>query len=157
MSLGQDRFFRAVASRQIPRIRIAAIVVSNGRLLVQRPTDDPSSFCALVGGEYELGDTFEARLRKEFQEETNARIVEAQYLFCVENHFRHNEDVIQQVEHVFLVTLDRQDVISREPRLTQYWLPVSELDRVDLRPVVVRNAITQGSYLTDRYLVQLPA
>ncbi|MBB3590722.1 8-oxo-dGTP pyrophosphatase MutT (NUDIX family) [Rhizobium sp. BK529] len=32
----------------------------------------PTSCHAFVGGEYEIGDTFESRLRKEFEEETNA-------------------------------------------------------------------------------------
>ena len=89
MPLRQDQFFKAVASRQIPRTRIAGIVVNNGAVLVQQPADDPSSCYSFIGGEYELRDTFEERLKKEFEEETNAQVVEAQYLFCVENHFRH--------------------------------------------------------------------
>lgn len=84
-----DRFFQAVAIRQIPRIRVAGIVVEDGKALVQQPADDPSSCYAFIGGEYEVGDTFETRLRQEFEEETNARVTEARYLFCVENHFHY--------------------------------------------------------------------
>lgn len=156
MTLGQDRFFQAAASRRIPRIRIAGIVISDGKVLLQQPADDPSSCYAFIGGEYELGDTFESRLRKEFEEETNARVADARYLFCVENHLRHSGNIIQQVEHFFLVMLDRRDVVSREPHLKQYWLPLSGLHDVDLRPVVVKNAVASGSYLTDRHLVQMP-
>jgi ADP-ribose pyrophosphatase YjhB (NUDIX family) len=156
MASHQDQFFQAVASRQIPRIRIAGIVVSNGKVLVQRSADDPASCYAFIGGEYELGDTFETRLRKEFEEETNARVIEARYLFCVENHFRYRENPVQQVEHFFLVTLDRQDVESREPHLGQHWLALSDLANVDLRPFVVRDALAEGTYLTDRHLIQMP-
>lgn len=155
MTLYQDRFFQAVASRQIPRIRIAGIVVNDGKVLVQQPADDPSSCYAFIGGEYELGDTFETRLRQEFEEETNARVAEARYLFCVENHFRHKENILQQVEHFFLVRLDRQDVSSSESHLKHRWLPLSELESVDLRPFVVRDAIVRGTYLTDRHLIQM--
>lgn len=154
MALMQDQFFQAVASRQIPRIRVAGIVVSDGKVLAQKPADDPAPCCAFIGGEYEMGDTFESRLRKEFEEETNARVVTARYLFCVENHFRYKDHVIQQVEHFFLVSLDRQEVVSREAHLKQHWLPLAGLSDVDLRPFVVRDAIAAGSYLTARYLIQ---
>jgi len=157
MAFIQDQFFQAVASRQIPRIRIAGIVVNDDKVLVQKPADDPSSCYAFIGGEYEVGDTFESRLRQEFEEETNARVVAARYLFCVENHFRYNGNYIQQAEHFFLVTLDRHDIVSREDHLMQYWLSLADLSNVDLRPFVVRDAVASGSYLTDRYLIQMPA
>jgi ADP-ribose pyrophosphatase YjhB (NUDIX family) len=156
MALTQDQFFQAVASRQIPRVRIAGIVVKDGKVLVQKPADDPSSCYAFIGGEYELGDTFETRLRKEFEEETNARVLGARYLFCVENHFHYNGHCIQQAEHFFLVSLDRHDIASHEAHLTQHWLPLADLPNVDLRPFVVRDAVASGSYLTDRHLIQMP-
>lgn len=152
----QDRFFQAVATRQIPRVRVAGIVVEDGKVLVQQPADDPSSCYAFIGGEYEIGDTFESRLRKEFEEETNARVRQARYLFCVENHFRYRGQLIQQAEHYFLVSLDRHDVVSNEKHLKQHWLPLETLASVDLRPVVVRDAVACGSYLTDRHLIQMP-
>jgi ADP-ribose pyrophosphatase YjhB (NUDIX family) len=156
MAVTQDRFFEAVASRQIPRIRIAGIVVSDGAVLVQKPTDDPGSCYAFIGGEYEIGDTFETRLQKEFEEETNATVVEARYLFCVENHFQYKGNVIQQAEHYFLVNLDRRDVVSREPHLAQHWLPMSRFADADVRPIAVRDAVADGSYLTRRHFIQMP-
>lgn len=151
----QDRFFQAVASRRIPRIRIAGIVIDSGKTLLQRPADDPDACYAFIGGEYELGDTFEARLRREFEEETNSRVVECRYLFCVENHFIFKGNRIQQAEHYFLATLDRTDVTSREGHLRQHWLPLSDLPGVDLRPRVVRDALISGAYATERHFVQV--
>jgi len=148
----EDRFFQAVAARRIPRVRVAGIVIDDGYVLVQRPTDDPNACHAFIGGEYEIGDTFESRLRVEFEEETNARVTEARYLFCVESRYRHRNIVIQQVDHYFAVTLDRRDVVSREPHLKQLWLPLSELDRFDLRPRAVRDALIDGSHATARHL-----
>jgi ADP-ribose pyrophosphatase YjhB (NUDIX family) len=154
MTSSQDQFFRAVASRRIPRIRIAGIVVDENRVLVQQPADDPNACLAFIGGEYEIGDTFETRLRKEFEEETNARIIECRYLFCVENHFRFKGESIQQAEHFFLVSLDRPDISSRESHLKQFWLDLADLATADLRPYVVRDSIVRGTYLTDRHLIQ---
>jgi ADP-ribose pyrophosphatase YjhB (NUDIX family) len=156
VAFNQDQFFQAVASRQIPRIRIAGIVVAGGAVLVQQPADDPSSCFAFIGDEYEVGDTFETRLRKEFEEETSALVIETQYLFCVENHFRYKGNVVQQAEHYFLVTLDRQDVTSREVHLRQHWLPLSQFGAADVRPLAVRDAVADGSYLTKRHVVQMP-
>ncbi|TIV81740.1 MAG: NUDIX domain-containing protein [Mesorhizobium sp.] len=157
MTFRQDQFFQAVASRRIPRVRVAGIVVDRDSVLVQQPTDDPSACYAFIGGEYELGDTFETRLRKEFEEETNARLIECEYLFCVENHFQHNGNSVQQTEHLFLVNLDRHDVESRESHLDQHWLRIAELATADLRPRVVRDALIDGTYLTRRYLLQTEA
>lgn len=58
MALTQDQFFQAVASRQIPRVRIAGIVVNDGKVLVQKPADDPSSCYAFIGSEYEVPRRF---------------------------------------------------------------------------------------------------
>jgi ADP-ribose pyrophosphatase YjhB (NUDIX family) len=154
VSASQDQFFDAVVARQIPRVRVAAIVVADGSVLVQQPADDPTGCFAFIGGEYEVGDTFESRLRREVEEETTARIVSAEYLFCVENHFRYKDRVIQQAEHYFRVELDRRDVESREAHLRQVWIPLAELTTVDLRPRVVRDATADGSWLQRRHMVQ---
>jgi ADP-ribose pyrophosphatase YjhB (NUDIX family) len=156
MVLKQDQFFEAVASRKIPRIRVAGIVVADGAVLVQRPADDPQSCYAFIGGEYEMGDTFETRLRKEFEEETTASVVEAHYLFCVENHFRYNGNLIQQAEHYYRVSLDRREIESREAHLKQFWIPLSEFASTDVRPLAVRDAVADGSYLSKRHIVQMP-
>lgn len=156
MVFKQDDFFQAVASRKIPRIRIAGIVVADEAVLVQQPADDPQSCFAFIGGEYEVGDTFETRLRKEFEEETNATIVQARYLFCFENHFRYKGNLVQQAEHYFMVNLDRRDVESREAHLKQYWIPLSQFGRADVRPIAVRDAVADGSYLSKRHIVQMP-
>jgi hypothetical protein len=44
---------------------VRAIILSGdgSRLLVQRPTDSPGSNYAFIGGEYEIGDTFDLRIR----------------------------------------------------------------------------------------------
>lgn len=156
MEFKQDQFFQAVASRKIPRIRIAGIVIADDAVLVQQPTDDPRSCYAFIGGEYEVGDTFETRLRAEFEEETNASVVEAQYLFCVENHFRYKGNLIQQAEHYYSVKLDRRDIESREAHLKQLWIPLSQFGKVDVRPIAVRDAVADGSYTTKRHIVQMP-
>jgi ADP-ribose pyrophosphatase YjhB (NUDIX family) len=148
----QDQFFAAVASRRLVRPAVRAIVRSERGLLMQRPTDDPGSHYAFLGGEYELGDTFNERLRKEFEEETSARVVSAEYLFVVENRFLVAEGLVQTLEHYFEVVLDRVDVVSREAHLEQVWLPEDVFAVADVRPIIVRDALSSADWRSIRRL-----
>ena len=152
----QAEFFRAAAGRNVVRVRVAAVVVVNGNVLVQRPTDEPTSCYAFIGGEYEAGDTFETRIRREFEEETTARVVGWRYLFVVENRFKAGGDTFQGLEHYLEVTLDRQDVESREAHLSQHWLPLARLRDYDLRPHVVRDALASGNLYNVSHLTAAP-
>lgn len=129
------------------RIRVAGIAIADSALLIQYAVDDPAGGFALPGGRYEVGDTLESRLRIELAEETNARVIDAVYLFCVENRFHWRGKYVDQVEHYFRISLDRQDVESREAHLRFRWVPLSELAGLDLRPTVVRDAIVDGTVL----------
>jgi ADP-ribose pyrophosphatase YjhB (NUDIX family) len=148
-----SHFFSAVAARNTVRPRVAGIVVADRHLLVQRPNDDPTACYAFIGGEYEVGDTLESRLRAEFEEETTASVVNARYLFVLENRFRYAGRLVHGLEHYFLAEIDRVDVRSRESHLEFHWLALQNLREFDLRPHVVRDAILSGSYLQARHLV----
>lgn len=149
----EQESFETIAARNVIRISVRAVVLSKGRILVQKPTDDPNACYAFIGGGYEVGDTFVSRLRQEFEEESNAKIVDCQYLFVVENRDRVNGELRQAVDHYFAVTLDREDIESRERHLAQYWLPISTLKEYDLRPQVIRDVIAEGQLHSVRHLV----
>jgi len=95
----ESDFFSAVAARNVVRPRVAGIVVADDNVLVQRPSDDPAACYAFIGGEYEVGDTLERRLRAEFEEETTASVLTVRYLFVVENRFRHAGRLVHGLEH----------------------------------------------------------
>jgi 8-oxo-dGTP pyrophosphatase MutT (NUDIX family) len=148
----QDQFFSAVAARRLVRPSVRAIVQGGRGFLVQRPTDNRESNFAFIGGEYELGDTFEARLRKEFEEETSARVTRAEYRFVVENRFLWRGKLVQSVEHYFEVELDRDEVTSNEPHLEQIWLSEKLFAEADVRPTVVRDALRLDDWRDLRHL-----
>jgi 8-oxo-dGTP pyrophosphatase MutT (NUDIX family) len=148
----QDEFFAAVAARRLVRPAVRAIVHSDRGFLVQRPTDEPSSSYAFIGGEYELGDTFEERLRREFEEETSACVVSVDYRFVVENRFLVGGELVQTLEHYFEVALDRLDVASREAPLEQVWLSEDAFAAADVRPTVVRDALLWQDWRSLRRL-----
>ncbi|MFC5826645.1 NUDIX hydrolase [Nonomuraea insulae] len=120
MSESEDRFFATVAARQLVRASVRAIVIDGDRVLLQRPADaTPEHHYGFIGGEYEVGDTFESRLRQEIDEETNARLLYWEYLLVAENRFVHNDHRIHALEHYLLAVIDRADVTSREAHLVQ--------------------------------------
>jgi ADP-ribose pyrophosphatase YjhB (NUDIX family) len=149
----EAEFLKDIASRNVVRVGVRAIVLREDRILVQKPTDDPDACFAFIGGEYELGDTFFSRLNVEFEEETNAKIVDCQYLFVVENRLRVEDKLVQGLEHYFAVTLDREDIQSRERHLSQHWLSISSLKDYDLRPWIVRDVIADDKLHSVRHLV----
>ena len=149
----QSDFFEADAARRIVRPRVAGIIIRDAQLLVQRPADDPASCYAFIGGEYEVGDTFVSRLRAEIEEETNARLVHAEYLFVVENRFVVDGVLIHGVEHYLLAEIDRYRIQSHESHLSFHWLPIDYLAKYDLRPHVAREAIANGDYNRIKHLV----
>ena len=137
-------------------LKVRGIALRNGRVLVQRPTADPDACYAFIGGSYEVGDTFAERLRKEFSEETNATVVDSRYLLVVERLGRLGDKVVHALEHYFRVTVDREDVKSREAHLAQHWLPVATLKDYDLRPWIVRDVVAEGRLHDVRHMVELP-
>jgi ADP-ribose pyrophosphatase YjhB (NUDIX family) len=142
-----------IASGNMPRISVRAVVLSKGRTLVQKDSDDPNSCYAFIGGQYEVGDTFVSRLKREFEEETTAEIVDCKYLFVVENRLRVNGKLTQSVDYYLEVTVDREDIESKEKHLSQHWLPISTLKDYDLRPWIVRDVIAEHQVHSVRHLV----
>jgi len=134
-------------------ITVRSIVLSEGRILVQKGSDDPSGCYAFIGGHYGLGDTLAGRLKQEYEEETTARVVDCAYLFVLERQLLVDGRLTQTIDHFFEVTLDREDVQSRESHLSQHWLPVSSLKAYDLRPWTVRDLIAEGRVHAVRHLV----
>jgi ADP-ribose pyrophosphatase YjhB (NUDIX family) len=148
----EGRFFSAVASRRLIRPAVRAIVRASRGFLVQRPTDTQEGHYAFIGGEYELGDNFQDRIRKEFEEETTATVVSAEYRFVVENRFDWRGRTIQTLEHYFEVKLDTDEVRSKEPHLEQIWLSDQMFAEADVRPAVVRDVLITGDWLGVRHL-----
>ena len=119
---------------------------------MQKGANDPSGCYAFIGGHYELGDTFVSRLKREFEEETTANILDCRYLFVLERQCLVDGRLMQSMDHYFEATLDQEDVESRESHLSQHWLPISTLKEYDLRPWVIRDVIAEGRLHTIRYL-----
>jgi 8-oxo-dGTP pyrophosphatase MutT (NUDIX family) len=148
-------FFRwMVESHQIrPSARAIVVNPSSGHFMVEKNHGALDHYLNFVGGGVELGETLEACLMREFQEETDAGIVRMEYLFVVEHFITFEGEITHGLEHYFEVALDREDVRSSTEGIEFPWLPKDDLAEADLRPHIVRDAIATGTYRTIRHLI----
>lgn len=153
--LTEDEFFRRVIAenRIRPSVRCIVLNSTGQNLLVQRNPTSREPYVAFPGGRVEVGETFVECLGREFQEETGAQVVRADYLFVLENMFHYKGDLVHGVEHYFEVALDRERFETLEPHVINEWIPLTQLADTDLRPIIVRDAIVDGSYRTVQHLV----
>ena len=119
---------------EIPRQRATAIVVRDGRILVVRDQFRPAFM--LPGGGIDDGESPEAAVVRELEEETTLTPTDTKYLFTHDGKYNHH--------HVFRVEADGDVDISHDPLVVEFawWdggpdVPVHPhvnaiMDRVDL-------------------------
>lgn len=107
-----------------------------------------------IGGGVEVGETFVECLNREIQEETNARVTSASFLFTVENFFELDDRSLHSIEQFFELTLDREDVSPIENPVAFVWLPLAQLQTFDLRPYAVRDVLALGNEQSIYHLVE---
>lgn len=148
-------YFRWMIENAQVRLGARAIVVdSEGDLfLVEKNLGTRDQYLNFIGGGVELGETLEACIKREMQEETDARVVRMEYLFVVENFIKFKGEVVHGLGHYFEVEIDRQEVQSRLDRTELIWLSMGELAQADLRPHIVRDCVVDGSYRSVRHLI----
>ncbi|MDX1437496.1 MAG: NUDIX domain-containing protein [Anaerolineales bacterium] len=149
-----EYFRNLVDSRQI-RTSARAIIFSPDKelVLVEKNLGTEDQYHNFIGGGVELGETFEAAMRREITEETDANVIRIEYLFVLENFIDYKGDLTHSIEHYFELELDRQEVLPANNGIEFVWLPVDELAGVDLRPHAVRDLIVEGPFRSTRHLV----
>ena len=148
-------YFVWLAEGEWIRVSARAIIFNRARnqILIERNSGIQNKFSNFIGGGVEVGETLQACIERELNEETNARITHAEYLFVVENFISHESEIRHSLEHYFEIDLDRDDVVPRNGGIEYVWSTINELDEVDLRPVVVRNRIMDGTYRRVSHLI----
>jgi 8-oxo-dGTP pyrophosphatase MutT (NUDIX family) len=150
-----NEYFEWLAEGGRIRVGVRAIIFdgSRKRILLEKNVEVKNPFYYFVGGGIQVGETMLECIRREVREEIRAEVVQAKYLFVVENFFCYEGEIRHGLEHYFAVTLDREDLHSTNPALEYRWFPVDGLVEIDLRPLIVRDAIIDGSYALLRHLV----
>ncbi|WP_161957083.1 NUDIX domain-containing protein [Aestuariivirga litoralis] len=119
-------------------MRACGLVRRDGRLLLQRKRHE--AIWALPGGRVEPGETPEAALLREFQEELGWQVSIAARLWQIENVFTHHGEDVRQTEICFAVSCDAQLTVKDET-LEFRWISPVELHTLDVRPEEVRRRL----------------
>lgn len=137
------------------RVSARAIIFDpdRSRILIERNTGAGNAYFNFIGGGVEVDETLQECIARELQEETDARIVAARYLFVLENFIPHGAETRHSLEHYFEIDLDREKVMPKSNGVEFWWIPIDQLGNIDLRPVVVRDSIRDGSYAQASHML----
>ncbi len=148
-------FFRQILESSQHRPGGRAIIFDSSRkhLLVERNLGAREGYVNFPGGGIELGETLEACIRRELDEEFGGKVKAFEFLFLVENFIPFEGQVIGGIELYCAVQLEDDHVASRSPEYQFQWIDRSDLPDLDLRPHIVRDRIVDGTYPDVRHLV----
>ncbi|MCA3554193.1 NUDIX domain-containing protein [Aestuariivirga sp.] len=123
------------------RTRACGILVHEGKVLLQRKVHE--TIWALPGGRVEDAETVEAALAHEFMEELGWDVQVGRRLCAFENTFEHDGSLIAQLEHCFQIVFDNppEAIVPHDATLTFCWAACQELERLDVRPKAIKDAL----------------
>lgn len=145
-------FLREIRDSEQHRPGGRAIVFDStrSRLLIEWNHDEYGNF---PGGGIKLGETLQECMVRELEEEVGATVADFQFLFLHENFILFEGEYLHGLELYSELKLG-SDEIRQQPGENEFlWLDVEKLGKVDIRPVLVRDRIIDGTYRDVRYLV----
>ena len=129
--------------------RVAGILIREGKVLLQRPTDDPGY--AFPGGHVNFGEVSEKALIREFKEEVGADILPVRLLWIGENFFPWGENDCHQICLYYLVTLcgdtqiplegvfyAKDEIEGKTIKLEFSWINLPDLNQIELYPIIAK-------------------
>ncbi|HSM54517.1 MAG TPA: NUDIX domain-containing protein, partial [Candidatus Sulfomarinibacteraceae bacterium] len=126
---------------------------ARNRVLVERNGLAENAYFNFIGGAVEIEETLQECIARELEEETDAIITAARYLFVIENFISHKAQVRHSLEHYFEIELAGETVAPTTAGVEFRWIAIDELRKIDLRPAVVRDSIVDGTYARTRHMI----
>ena len=137
-----------VSDEYICDLRAAAVLVKNGKVLVQRERD--GSEYALPGGHIKIGETLEDGLIREIEEEMGVKIECRRLLWSEECFWSWNGKQAHNIAFYFLVELcedfeipDGAKFVSQKDNCNVLlgWMPIEEIQNVTIYPEFLKKEI----------------
>lgn len=143
------------ADRKHPRVRVAAIVVEDGRLLLVRHIKDGRSYWLLPGGGVDFGESAGEALAREVREETGLEIRVRDLVFANDSIPPDGHRHIVNLYFTADLTGGRLCCGEEERLAAAAFVPVADLESIvlfpDIRDVLLP-ALRDGFRGTARYL-----
>lgn len=124
--------------------RVAGIAVQNGKVLLQKPTNE--DFYAFPGGHVEFGETNEETLIREFKEEIGADIKVEDLQWVAEVFFPWGENPCHQICLYYAIEITnesipkdgmfmaKEHIEDRDFDLEFHWIPIERLSEIEVYP-----------------------
>lgn len=132
--------------------RIAGIAVHNGKVLLQKPTNE--DFYSFPGGHVAFGETNAETLLREFREETGAEISVGELKWAAEVFFPWGESPCHQICLYYTVNIEddftprdgmfmaKEHLEGRDFDLEFHWVSIEELDGIEMFPQNARELLS---------------
>ena len=118
---------------------VRAVIESEGKFLMCHSKKDGHWF--FPGGHIETGESAPEALMREIQEEVGATGEVRRFIGASENKYESNGKVSQEINLVFEVRLDKQEMVSKEDHIEFAWLTPNEIRNAVILPPSLRDAI----------------
>ncbi len=150
--------------------RVAGVCIHDGYVLLHRA--DRDDFWALPGGRCEVGESSDATLRREMDEELHVTVTVGRLLWVVENFFTlagtacHELALLYAIDlpegHAYLdkrhshYGVEDQSTEGESYTLIYEWVPVVSLPDVILHPAFLRTALRDVPAATRHFIQRDP-
>jgi len=139
----------------VPRVTVRGICKHQGNIFVEYATDqvEMDRIYSLPGGAIKWGERSRDALRREFKEEFNMDVSVGRFLLVIENKFGTSKGRIHNVELVFELTTQSSEFDLMVPGLAGRWLDLNGIDKYNLKPDELREALFTQSLNRRKHLI----
>lgn len=131
-----------------------AVIFNRDRLLCCRSIK--KGYLYLPGGHIEEGEDARTALRRELNEEAGLTVSPGPLLAVAEVTFAAKSGVCHEVDLMFHVVIEREEIASIEPKIAFQWVVRSDLSSLDFRPRVIRDWLVENNFGHTAFLSEFP-
>lgn len=143
---------RRHGQKRRPQIRVAAVIVRKGEILLARHERDGKRYWVLPGGGVEYGETLEEALAREILEETHFKVRVGRLLFLYDTVRYDGRRHVVNICFRARITSGALKV-GREGRLVDIrFVPLKRLSRIKICPDLSREILRQLREASPAYL-----
>ncbi|MEQ2529275.1 NUDIX domain-containing protein [Robertmurraya yapensis] len=140
--------------------RVAGVWIKNGHVLLHRDVNE--EIWSLPGGRVKLAEDSTTSIIREFQEELGLDIRIERLAWVVENFFEYRGKDFHEIGMYYLVSseINSFEFINSPfygnegERLIYQWIPITELQEVELYPEFLRTALTKLPLATEHLIAK---